>query len=118
MLPVFLQLVCLCLVVTPLCAAPAASPAPGLGPVTAVKRASEVPGTLLPSASRFTCDKSGIFADQDTGCKVSSSGHQTCVQCSNVECVLIKLNILLNRLKNVSCFTSFTALDKSNNYGV
>ena len=74
----FLQLpVCLFLVVTlwvtPLCAAPAASPAPapGLRPVTSpvlVKRDSEAPS---PGLSGFTCDKSGIFADQDTGCQVS-----------------------------------------------
>ena len=79
----FLQLVCLCLVVTPLCAAPAASPTPDLRPVTReiVKRASESLESLLPSDTRFTCDKSGIFADQDTGCQVSHS------VVSIVECV-------------------------------
>ena len=75
----FLQLpVCLFLVVTlwvtPLCAAPAASPAPApsLRPVSSsvlVKRDSEAPTS--PGLSGFTCDKSGIFADQDTGCQVS-----------------------------------------------
>ena len=74
----FLQLpVCLFLVVTlwvtPLCAAPAASPAPApsLRPVSSsvlVKRDSEA---ISPGLSGFTCDKSGIFADQDTGCQVS-----------------------------------------------
>ena len=75
----FLQLpVCLFLVVTlwvtSLCAAPAASPAPApsLRPVSSsvlVKRDSEA--SPSPGLSGFTCDKSGIFADQDTGCQVS-----------------------------------------------
>ena len=77
----FLLWLCLFLVVTPLCAAPAASPtprhahrhAPRLRPVTSsvlVKRDSESPGPG--TTSRFTCDKQGIYADQDTGCQVTS----------------------------------------------
>ena len=66
---------CLFLVVTSqswVGAAPAAAPAPatpprpapGPGPVTSpVKRA----------AAGFSCDKSGIYADQSTGCQVSKA---------------------------------------------
>ena len=69
----FVQLfVCLFLVVTPLCAAPAASPAPSLRPVASDPQSLVKRDTEGLSPSRFTCDKSGIYADQDTGCQVSN----------------------------------------------
>jgi len=66
----FLRVFCLFLVVTPLCAAPAASPAPApsLRPVASLALVKRDTEGLSPS--RFTCDKSGIYADQDTGCQV------------------------------------------------
>ena len=68
----FLRVFCLFLVVTPLCAAPAASPAPApsLRPVASLALVKRDTEGLSPS--RFTCDKSGIYADQDTGCQVSN----------------------------------------------
>merc|ERR1719471_1479481 len=60
-------------------AAPAASPAlPALlSPFATPSDGSPVPGGHAPApvqrdapTTRFTCDKSGIYADQDTGCQV------------------------------------------------
>ena len=113
----FLQLFCLFLVVTPLCAAPAASPAPApsLRPVASLALVKRDTEGLSPS--RFTCDKSGIYADQDTGCQVrlylldkleaeiqihKSVQSPIKLYLINDECVLFCIN---------------RTVDKSNNYG-
>ena len=112
----FLQLFCLFLVVTPLCAAPAASPAPSLRPVASLALVKRDTEGLSPS--RFTCDKSGIYADQDTGCQVRLSIYLTSLRPKSKSKISPKSYKVLY-LINDECVLFYInqTVDKSNNYG-